>query len=119
MIVIIIKFSETVIHISDFLLLSIDINSFTIIVSYEVDEEQTKDLSYTVQHVVNGEVKDTLTEESTVQLLQPDMLVRNETLEADRKYQGYVKSGVAYADGSAVEGTEIANGCLLYTSRCV
>ena len=26
------------------------------------DEEQTKDLSYTVQHVVNGEVKDTLTD---------------------------------------------------------
>ena len=83
---------------------------------YELDEEQTKDLSYTVQHVVNGEVKDTLTEESTVQLLQPDMLVRNETLEADRKYEGYVKSGVAYADGSAVEGTEIANGATIIVS---
>ncbi|WP_243274541.1 doubled motif LPXTG anchor domain-containing protein, partial [Enterocloster bolteae] len=82
----------------------------------EVDEEQTKDLSYTVQHVVNGEVKDTLTEESTVQVLQPDMLVRNETLEADRKYEGYVKSGVAYADGSAVEGTEIANGATIIVS---
>ena len=91
-------------------------NGATIIVSYEVDEEQTKDLSYTVQHVVNGEVKDTLTEESTVQLLQPDMLVRNETLEADRKYEGYVKSGVAYADGSAVEGTEIANGATIIVS---
>ena len=83
---------------------------------YELDEEQTKDLSYTVQHVVNGEVKDTLTEESTVQVLQPDMLVRNETLEADRKYEGYVKSGVAYADGSAVEGTEIANGATIIVS---
>ena len=91
-------------------------NGATIIVSYKVDEEQTKDLSYTVQHVVNGEVKDTLTEESTVQLLQPDMLVRNETLEADRKYEGYVKSGVAYADGSAVEGTEIANGATIIVS---
>ena len=91
-------------------------NGATIIVSYEVDEEQTKDLSYTVQHVVNGEVKDTLTEESTVQVLQPDMLVRNETLEADRKYEGYVKSGVAYADGSAVEGTEIANGATIIVS---
>ena len=83
---------------------------------YELDEEQTKDLSYTVQHVVNGEVKDTLTEELTVQVLQPDMLVRNETLEADRKYEGYVKSGVAYADGSAVEGTEIANGATIIVS---
>ena len=91
-------------------------NGATIIVSYEVDEEQTKDLSYTVQHVVNGEVKDTLTEELTVQVLQPDMLVRNETLEADRKYEGYVKSGVAYADGSAVEGTEIANGATIIVS---
>ena len=91
-------------------------NGATIIVSYELDEEQTKDLSYTVQHVVNGEVKDTLTEELTVQVLQPDMLVRNEMLEADRKYEGYVKSGVAYADGSAVEGTEIANGATIIVS---
>ena len=44
------------------------------------------------------------------------MLVRNETLEADRKYEGYVKSGVAYADGSAVEGTEIANGATIIVS---
>ncbi|MFQ9649928.1 MAG: hypothetical protein ACLRZZ_06640 [Enterocloster sp.] len=40
-------------------------NGAAIMVSYEVDEEQTKDLSYTVQHVVNGVVKDTLTEDLT------------------------------------------------------
>ena len=92
------------------------VNGLVLVVNYKEDEEQTKDLSYTVQHVVNGEVKDTLTEELTVQVLQPDMLVRNETLEADRKYEGYVKSGVAYADGSAVEGTEIANGATIIVS---
>ena len=80
---------------------------------YELDEEQTKDLSYTVQHVVNGEVKDTLTEKLTVQVLQPDMLVRNETLEADQNYEGYVKSKVTYEDGSLVNGNEIANKSVL------
>ena len=91
-------------------------NGATIIVSYEIDATQTKDLSYTVQHVVNGEVRDTFTEESTVQLLQPDTLVRNETLEADQNYEGYAKSGVAYADGSAVEGSEIENGATIIVS---
>ena len=91
-------------------------NGATIIVSYEIDATQTKDLSYTVQHVVNGEVRDTFTEESTVQVLQPDTLVRNETLEADQNYEGYAKSGVAYADGSAVEGSEIANGATIIVS---
>ncbi|MCI6128391.1 MAG: doubled motif LPXTG anchor domain-containing protein [Enterocloster clostridioformis] len=83
---------------------------------YELDDTQTKELSYTVQHVVNGEVRDTFTEESTVQVLQPDTLVRNETLEADQNYEGYAKSGVAYADGSAVEGSEIANGATIIVS---
>ena len=83
---------------------------------YELDDTQTKDLSYTVQHVVNGEVRDTFTEEATVQVLRPDTLVRNETLEADQNYEGYAKSGVAYADGSAVEGTEIENGATIIVS---
>ena len=83
---------------------------------YELDDTQTKELSYTVQHVVNGEVRDTFTEEATVQVLRPDTLVRNETLEADQNYEGYAKSGVAYADGSAVEGTEIENGATIIVS---
>ncbi|MDB2130549.1 InlB B-repeat-containing protein, partial [Enterocloster clostridioformis] len=83
---------------------------------YQLDDTQTKDLSYTVQHVVNGEVRDTFTEESTVQVLRPDTLVRNETLEADQNYEGYAKSGVAYADGSAVEGSEIENGATIIVS---
>ncbi|MFQ9649931.1 MAG: hypothetical protein ACLRZZ_06655 [Enterocloster sp.] len=41
------------------------VNGLVLVVNYKEDEEQTKDLSYTVQHVVNGEVKDTLTEELT------------------------------------------------------
>ena len=81
--------------------------------NYKEDEEQTKDLSYTVQHVVNGEVKAIFTEELTVQVLQPDMLVRNETLEADQNYEGYVKSKVTYEDGSLVNGNEIANKSVL------
>ena len=91
-------------------------NGATIIVSYEIDATQTKDLSYTVQHVVNGEVRDTFTEESTVQVLQPDTLVRNETLEADQNYEGYVKSEVAYEDGSSVDGNEIASKSVLVVS---
>ena len=91
-------------------------NGATIIVSYEIDATQTKDLSYTVQHVVNGEVRDTFTEESTVQVLQPDTLVRNETLEADQNYEGYVKSEVAYEDGSSVDGNEIASKSVLIVS---
>ena len=83
---------------------------------YELDDTQTKDLSYTVQHVVNGEVRDTFTEESTVQVLQPDTLVRNETLEADQNYEGYVKSEVAYEDGSSVDGNEIASKSVLVVS---
>ena len=83
---------------------------------YELDDTQTKDLSYTVQHVVNGEVRDTFTEESTVQVLQPDTLVRNETLEADQNYEGYVKSEVAYEDGSSVDGNEIASKSVLIVS---
>ena len=91
-------------------------NGATIIVSYKVDDTQMKPLSYTVQHVVNGNVEDTFTEETSVQVLQPDTLVRNEELEADRNYRGYVKSGVAYADGSTVEGSEIANGATIIVS---
>ena len=83
---------------------------------YELDDTQTKDLSYTVQHVVNGEVRDTFTEESTVQVLRPDTLVRNETLEADQNYEGYVKSEVAYEDGSSVDGNEIASKSVLVVS---
>ena len=83
---------------------------------YELDDTQTKELSYTVQHVVNGEVRDTFTEESTVQVLQPDTLVRNETLEADQNYEGYVKSEVAYEDGSSVDGNEIASKSVLIVS---
>ncbi|MDY4765988.1 MAG: doubled motif LPXTG anchor domain-containing protein [Enterocloster clostridioformis] len=92
------------------------VNGLVLVVNYEEDATQTKDLSYTVQHVVNGEVRDTFTEEATVQVLQPDTLVRNETLEADQNYEGYAKSGVAYADGSAVEGSEIANGATIIVS---
>nr|WP_289698067.1 doubled motif LPXTG anchor domain-containing protein [Enterocloster clostridioformis] len=83
---------------------------------YELDDTQTKDLSYAVQHVVNGEVRDTFAEESTVQVLQPDTLVRNETLEADQNYEGYVKSEVAYEDGSSVDGNEIASKSVLVVS---
>ena len=92
------------------------VNGLVLVVNYEEDATQTKDLSYTVQHVVNGEVRDTFAEESTVQVLRPDTLVRNETLEADQNYEGYAKSGVAYADGSAVEGSEIENGATIIVS---
>ena len=92
------------------------VNGLVLVVNYEEDATQTKDLSYTVQHVVNGEVRDTFTEEATVQVLRPDTLVRNETLEADQNYEGYAKSGVAYADGSAVEGSEIENGATIIVS---
>ena len=80
---------------------------------YEVDDTQMKPLSYTVQHVVDGNVEDTFTEETSVQVLQPDTLVRNEELEADQNYEGYVKTEVTYEDGSPVDGNEIANKSVL------
>ena len=78
-----------------------------------MDEEQTKELSYTVEHVVNGNVKDTFTEKTKVQVLQPNTLTRNEELEADQKYEGYVKDKVTYEDGTAITGDVIQNGAVI------
>ena len=88
-------------------------NGAVIVVEYTVDENQKKDLSYTVQHKVNGEVKDTFTESTTVQVLSPDKLSRNIKLEADQKYEGYAKDMVTYEDGSPVEGNEIPDGAVI------
>ena len=76
---------------------------------FEVDENQTKDLSYTVQHIVDGKVKDTFTESVTVQVLQPDTIARNEALEADQNYEGYVKVGTDPAEVPA----QIENGAVI------
>ena len=84
-------------------------NGAVIVVNYDVDAEQTKDLSYTVEHIVNGEVRDSFTEKVTVQVLQPDTITRNETLEADQKYNGYVKVGTDPAEVPA----QIANGAVI------
>ncbi|WP_302926341.1 hypothetical protein, partial [Holdemania filiformis] len=84
-------------------------NGAVIKVNYDVDAEQTKDLSYTVEHIVNGEVRDSFTEKVTVQVLQPDTITRNETLEADQKYNGYVKVGTDPAEVPA----QIANGAVI------
>ena len=81
-------------------------NGATIIVSYKVDDTQMKPLSYTVQHVVNGNVVDTFTEETSVQVLQPNLITRNRSLEADQNYAGYVKSSVVYK----VNGTPVPEG---------
>ena len=43
-------------------------NGAVIVVTYKVDDNQKKTLSYTVQHKVNGTVRDTFTEETTVQV---------------------------------------------------
>ena len=76
---------------------------------FEVDENQTKDLSYTVQHIVEGKVKDTFTETVTVQVLQPNTIARNEALEADQNYEGYVKVGTDPAEVPA----QIENGAVI------
>ena len=74
-----------------------------------MDDSQTKELSYTVNHVVNGEVRDTFTEKVTVQVLQPDTITRNEALEADQGYEGYVKTGTNPEEVPA----QIANGATI------
>ncbi|MSA71687.1 hypothetical protein GKD93_11220, partial [Holdemania massiliensis] len=84
-------------------------NGAVIKVNYDVDSEQTKDLSYTVQHIVEGKVKDTFTESVTVQVLQPDTIARNEALEADQNYEGYVKVGTDPAEVPA----QIENGAVI------
>ena len=75
-------------------------NGAVIVVTYKVDDNQKKTLSYTVQHKVNGEVKDTFTESTTVQVLSSDKLSRNIKLEEDQKYEGYAKDTVTYEDDS-------------------
>ncbi|MEI3281919.1 MAG: hypothetical protein V8R61_04065 [Enterocloster sp.] len=45
-------------------------NGAVIVVEYTVDENQKKDLSYTVKHEVNGTVRNTFTESDNVQELQ-------------------------------------------------
>ncbi len=83
--------------------------------NFVIDENQTKELSYTVKHVVNGEDRATFTDETktTVQVLKPNTLTRNTKLEADQKYEGYVKDKVTYEDGTAVTGDTIKNGAVI------
>ena len=76
-------------------------------------------MSYTVQHKVNGTVRDTFKEETTVQVLQPDTLTRNLEKEADQNYKGYVKSTVTYENGATVEGNEIQNGAVIVVEYTV
>ena len=61
-------------------------------VYYVIDEDQTKDLSYTVEYYKDG-VKvedDTDVEKTTVQVLKPDILTVNKTkINTKNKYPGY------------------------------
>ena len=55
--------------------------------------------------------------ETSVQVLQPDTLVRNEDeLEADRNYRGYVKSGGLCGRKHSRKEAEIANGATIIVS---
>ena len=56
-----------------------------IVVEYTVNNNEKKTLSYNVKHEVDGTVRNTFTEETTVQVLQPDTLTRNLEKEADQK----------------------------------
>ena len=88
-------------------------NGAVIVVTYKVDDSQKKTLSYTVKHEVNGTVRNTFTEETKVQVLQPDTLTRNLEKEADQNYKGYVKATVTYQNGTLVTGTSIPNGAVI------
>ena len=81
--------------------------------NFERDPEQKKNLSYIVKHKVDGTVKNTFTEETTVQVLQPNTLTRNLEKEADQNYPGYVKDTVTYENGPLVTGTSIPNGAVI------
>ena len=59
---------------------------------WEIDESQTKELSYTVEYYKDGKVVsgDTQTETNTVQILQPDTLtVNKDKINTSNKYVGY------------------------------
>ena len=88
---------------------------------YVTDQDWTKDLSYTVLHKIGDEVRNTFTEETTVQVLQPDTITRNLESEADQKYTGYVKTTVTYEDGTEVPAdvTKIADGTTLIVNYAV
>ena len=84
-------------------------NGTTIIVNAKGwTKEQTKDLSYHRTACSERRVKDTLTEElSSAGTAAGYAGKEMKRLKQTGNTEGYVKSGVAYADGSAVEGTEI------------
>lgn len=82
---------------------------------FKVDDTQKKDLSYTVKHVVEGVVKNTVKVTENVQVLQPDTLSRIFAKEADQDYPGYTKSGVSYEGGGELADTvdRIENGSVI------
>ena len=66
--------------------------NITLYAHWEIDESQTKELSYTVEYYKDGKVVsgDTQTETNTVQILQPDTLtVNKDKINTSNKYVGY------------------------------
>ena len=102
----------------DNLPLIIGVNGNVIRVLYSIDENQRKDLRYTVNHEVGDIIIDTFFVESNVQVLQPDTLTRNLDHEADQNYPGYTKATVTYPDGKLVgdDVTKIDNGATIVVS---
>ena len=102
----------------DNLPLIIGVNGNVIRVLYSIDENQRKDLRYTVNHEVEYIIIDTFFVESNVQVLQPDTLTRNLDHEADQNYPGYTKATVTYPDGKLVgdDVTKIDNGATIVVS---
>ena len=84
-------------------------NGTKITVTYVKDDTQTKDLSYTVEHIVDGEeeARVTKTGTATVWVNAPDTLTVNEADIADQKFEGY-KIGTISPDVKA--GSTVDNG---------
>ena len=84
-------------------------NGTKITVTYVKDDTQTKDLSYTVEHIVDGEeeARVTKTGTATVWVNDPDTLTVNGDDIADQKFEGY-KIGTIAPDVKA--GSTVDNG---------
>ncbi len=88
------------------LTIKVDENENIIKVYYEIDENQEKTLTYTVEYYKDETLDDTDTESKTVQVLQDDILeVNKDNIETEGKYPGYRfdRLTIEYPDGDEEE----------------
>ena len=76
---------------------------------YVVDEEQTKEISYSVEYYKDGEKQelDTQIEKATVQVLENSIAVEKDKINLSNKYVAYKLEGIKQKEIVVEDGTEI------------